>query len=70
MRSSLLAWSLFSLAIVPSLAGDVLKREDNDAPEDETPPSTTFNGIEVPPAQELTPDNFKDTVQDGYWYAL
>jgi protein disulfide-isomerase len=68
MKSSLWAWSLFSLAIVPSLATDVYKREEA-APQDESP-STTFNGIDVPPEVDLNPDNFKTTIGDGYWYAL
>lgn len=66
MKSSLWTWSLFSLAIVPSLATNVFKREEV-ALEDETP-STTFNGIEVPPQTEMTPDNFRSMIGDGYWF--
>ena len=33
----------------------------------EGPTSTTFNGVEVPPMKELTPENFEETVKDGYW---
>lgn len=70
MKSSLLAWSLFSLAIVPSFATNLYKRqEETDQVEDE-PTSTIFNGIEVPPELELNPDNFKSTISDGYWYVF
>lgn len=69
MKPSLLAWSLLSLLTVPTLATAVLKREETDVVED-GPISTTFNGIEVPPALEMTPDNFRSTIGDGYWYAL
>lgn len=29
---------------------------------------TTFNGVEVPPMRELTPDNFQDLTKEGYWF--
>jgi protein disulfide-isomerase len=28
---------------------------------------TLFGGIEVPPLKQLTPDNFDETIKDGYW---
>ncbi|KAL3475839.1 thioredoxin-like protein [Aspergillus californicus] len=76
MRSSLLAWSLFSLSIIPTLASPsdstistqrLVKRADSDSDHSSSAP-TVFNGIEVPPQKELTPDNFEETVKDGYWF--
>ena len=68
MKSSLLAWSLFSLAIVPSLATNLYKRQEETDEVEDGPTATIFNGIEVPPETELNPDNFKTTIADGYWY--
>lgn len=68
MKSSLLAWSLFSLAIVPSLATNLYKRQEETDEVEDGPTSTIFNGIEVPPEMELNPDNFQSTIADGYWY--
>ncbi|KAL4784015.1 thioredoxin-like protein [Aspergillus varians] len=74
MRSSILAWSLLSLFALPTFAAPsdqtistnrLVKRADSDN-SDSTP--TVFNGIEVPPMKELTPDNFEETVKDGYWF--
>lgn len=76
MKPSLLVWSLLSLVSIPTLAAGtpnvLYKREgnqDDQAAEvaDDSPKSTVFNGIEVPPQTELTPDNFKETIADGYW---
>ncbi|EED20585.1 disulfide isomerase, putative [Talaromyces stipitatus ATCC 10500] len=67
MKSSLLSWTLFSLAIVPSLATNVFKREEGTVAED-GPANTIFNGVEVPPQLELTQDNFKSAISDGYWF--
>ncbi|KAE8151272.1 thioredoxin-like protein [Aspergillus avenaceus] len=79
MRISLLAWSLLSLASIPTFAlsddiheqrtNRLVKRAD-DATEEVDPATlpTTFNGVEVPPLKELTPDNFDETVKDGYWF--
>ncbi|KAI9371343.1 thioredoxin-domain-containing protein [Aspergillus egyptiacus] len=73
MRSSLLAWSLLSLFSLPALATPsdpavstkrLVKRDDGDS----GPTTTVFNGIEVPPLKELTPDNFEETVKNGYWF--
>lgn len=68
MKSSLLAWSLFSLAIVPSLATNLYKRQEETDEVEDGPVNTIFNDIEVPPEMELNPDNFKPTIGDGYWY--
>lgn len=51
----------------------LVKREDAPAPGKTDGDSgsdsqyTTFNGIKVPPQKELTPENFQETVKDGYW---
>ncbi|BCS08710.1 disulfide isomerase [Aspergillus luchuensis IFO 4308] len=75
MRVSLLAWSLLSLFSIPALAAPsdnvspshhLVKRGDSDVKSEGQ--STTFNGIEVPPMKALTPDNFDDTIKDGYWF--
>lgn len=77
MRVSLLAWSLLSLFSIPALAAPsdnvspshhLVKRGDSDVKSEGQ--STTFNGIEVPPMKALTPDNFDDTIKDGYWYVV
>ena len=81
MKPSLLAWSLLSLlpSLVVASSADSLrnvesrddyrlvKRADPDGNKDSDPPSTTFNGMEVPPMKELTQDNFEETIKDGYW---
>ena len=67
----LLSWALLSGLTVPAFAadsarifgrGDALPRGE---PAAELP--TVFNGIEVPPMKELTPDTFDSTLKDGYW---
>lgn len=45
-----------------------MKRADD--PVDPGTLSTTFNGVEVPPMKDLTPDNFEETIKDGYWSEL
>jgi hypothetical protein len=30
--------------------------------------STTFNGVEVPPLKDLTPENFEELTKNGYWF--
>jgi protein disulfide-isomerase len=79
MRASLLAYSLLSLLSIPTFAlpsdealeprnGRLMKRADDPVDKvDSATLSTTFNGIEVPPMKELTPENFEETVKDGYW---
>lgn len=78
MRASLLAWSLLSLFAIPTLAAPsndqhveprknhLVKRSSRSGAVDLDKP-TTFNGIVVPPMKTLTPDNFEETVKDGYW---
>ncbi|KAK1148637.1 hypothetical protein N8T08_008522 [Aspergillus melleus] len=65
MRASLLAWSLLSLFSVTSFAAP--SDQDVKVDAEEVKP-TTFNGIEVPQMKELSPDTFKDTIKDGYWF--
>ncbi|KAL4965589.1 putative disulfide isomerase [Aspergillus stella-maris] len=76
MRASTLAWSLLSLFALPTFAAPsdqsistkhLVKRAESDA-SPSGPASTLFNGVEVPPMKELTPDNFEDSVKDGYWF--
>ncbi|EAU38271.1 conserved hypothetical protein [Aspergillus terreus NIH2624] len=79
MRASVLALSLLSLFSIPTFAAPsneavesrnvrLVKRADPEAKVDPETLSTTFNGIEVPPMKALTPDNFEETVKDGYWF--
>ncbi|KAL4880834.1 thioredoxin-like protein [Aspergillus karnatakaensis] len=74
MRSSLLTWSLLSLFALPTFAAPsdqsttakrLVKRDGSD---DSGPGPTLFNGVEVPPLKELTPDNFEETIKNGYWF--
>ncbi|KAL4807151.1 thioredoxin-like protein [Aspergillus unguis] len=73
MRSSILSWSLLSLFVLPTFAAPsdqtttkrLVKRADSD---NSGPASTIFNGLEVPPMKELTPDNFEESVKDGNWF--
>ncbi|KAL4797153.1 thioredoxin-like protein [Aspergillus venezuelensis] len=74
MHVSTLAWSLLSLLALPTFAAPsdqtistkhLVKRAESDA---SGPASTLFNGVEVPPMKELTPDNFEESVKDGYWF--
>ncbi|KAL2003778.1 hypothetical protein VTN02DRAFT_2272 [Thermoascus thermophilus] len=77
MKPSVLVWSLLSLLTVPTLAVPsedsvsrshrLVKRDDVPVPDAE-PQYTTFNGIKVPPQKQLSPDNFKETIKDGYWF--
>lgn len=68
MKASLLVWSLFSLAVAPSLATNLDKRQKETDEVGDGPTTTVFNGIDVPPQMELNPENFKTTIADGYWY--
>ncbi|KAL4745255.1 hypothetical protein BDW72DRAFT_186953 [Aspergillus terricola var. indicus] len=72
MRVSLLTWSLLSLFSIPTFAAPsdgtisaqrLVKRADSDGSS-----PTLFNGVEVPPMKELTPENFAETIKDGYWF--
>ncbi|KAL5343954.1 thioredoxin-like protein [Aspergillus crustosus] len=74
MRSSLLTWSLLSLFALPTFAApsdqtiptkQLVKRDGSD---DLGPAPTIFNGVDVPAIKELTPDNFEDTIKNGYWF--
>lgn len=80
MKPSFLAWSLLSLFSASAFAtspadslrnhesrdsDSLVKRADTAAKEGST--STIFNGVEVPPMKELTPENFDETIKDGYW---
>ncbi|KAL4910454.1 hypothetical protein BDW74DRAFT_52050 [Aspergillus multicolor] len=73
MRTSFLTWLLLSLFALPTFAAPsdqinanprLVKRTDRS----ESSTSTIFNGFEVPPMKELTPDNFEETVKSGYWF--
>ncbi|OJJ46689.1 hypothetical protein ASPZODRAFT_152130 [Penicilliopsis zonata CBS 506.65] len=78
MRATWLAWSFLSLLAVPAVAvpfEDTLPRSDASdshrlVKRDEVPDvgSTTFNGIAVPALRELTPDDFDETIKNGYWF--
>ena len=79
MKPSMLVWSLLSLFSVPTLAATpeeplesnnehrLVKRITSDT-KDSSSLSTTFNGVEVPPMRELTPDNYEDLPKNGYWF--
>lgn len=74
MKPSTLVWSLLSLVSIPSsfvAASEgpehrLVKRAGSE--KDAKSISTTFNGVEVPPMRELTPDNFQDLTKEGYWF--
>ena len=74
MKPSWLGWSLLSLLVAPALgtpasfdqeSGDTLVKRASRGVDTDTP--TIFNGIEVPPLTELTPENFEEVTKDGYW---
>ncbi|KAJ5805035.1 hypothetical protein N7474_010922 [Penicillium riverlandense] len=73
MRPSWLGWSLFSLLAVPALASvDISSSSDGmrlfkRGWSSEPSGPTKFNGLEVPPIREITPDNFEELTKDGYW---
>jgi protein disulfide-isomerase len=74
MRPSWLGWSLFSLLAVPALASAVDISSSSDGMRlskrtwsSEVTGPTEFNGLEVPPIREITPDNFEELTKDGYW---
>ena len=77
MKASWLGLSLLSLLAVPTLAAPsdsetrtskVLTKRLTRGVDPEEP--SEFNGIEVPPLLQLTPDNFEETIKDGTWSAL
>ncbi|EYE97522.1 putative disulfide isomerase [Aspergillus ruber CBS 135680] len=74
MKPSTLVWSLLSLVSIPSTFAAtpegsehrLVKRAGSE--KDAKSSSTTFNGVEVPPMRELTPDTFQDLTKEGYWF--
>ncbi len=75
MKVSWLGWSLLSLLAVPTLgapsdsetkAGNRLEKRRKDRGVDAEEPSI-FNGLDVPPLLQLTPDNFDELIKDGTW---
>ena len=76
----LLSKSLLSLLLLSStaLADDQTTKPDSvsiqtaspDAPASGdvvVPPSTTFNGVEVPPMKDINGEGFDKEIKDGYW---
>lgn len=57
MRLSSLAWGLL-LGAVARVAAQDDDDYDDEIPEDKSLDTTTFDGKQVPPMLELTPDNF------------
>lgn len=78
MKTSWLGWSLLSLLAVPTVAvssdsgskegNRLIKRWGSSGVDPETP--SVFNGLDVPPLLQLTPDNFEELTKDGTWLAL
>lgn len=78
MKVSWLGWSLLSLLAVPTLAttsdsnsrvgNRLVKRWGSSGVDPETP--SVFNGLDVPPLIQLTPDNFDEYTKDGTWSVL
>ncbi|KAJ5569717.1 uncharacterized protein N7459_009147 [Penicillium hispanicum] len=75
MKASWLGLSLLSLLAVPTLAAPsdpesrvakVISKRANRGVDSDEP--TEFNGVEVPPLLQLTPDNFEETIKNGYWF--
>lgn len=64
-----------SIHAVSNPSPRLVKREEAAAPAhkdgqaDSDAPGTVFNGVKVPPMKELTPEDFDETIKDGYWYA-
>ncbi|CAG7960734.1 unnamed protein product [Penicillium olsonii] len=76
MKSTWLRWSLLPLLAVPALGTPSNASPDQESGVDTTKrwgelvdsdQPTTFNGVEVPPLTQLTPDNFDELTKDGYW---
>lgn len=74
MKPSMLVWSLLSLVSIPSTFAAASEGSEHrlvtraGSEKDAKSISTTFNGVEVPPMRELTPDNFQDLTKEGYWF--
>jgi protein disulfide-isomerase len=75
MKVSWFGWSLLSLLAVPTLAapsesetkvGNRLEKRRNNRGIDAEEPSI-FNGLDVPPLLQLTPDNYEELLKDGTW---
>ncbi|KAJ9270279.1 hypothetical protein DTO271D3_2777 [Paecilomyces variotii] len=62
-----------SIHAVSNPSPRLVKREEVAAPAhkdgqaDSDAPGTVFNGVKVPPMKELTPEDFDETIKDGYW---
>ncbi|KAF7713359.1 Thioredoxin fold domain-containing protein [Penicillium ucsense] len=75
MKFASLGVSLISLLAVPSLASlsdfgasinnRLEKRRSNRGVDAEDP--SIFNGLDVPPLFQLTPENFEESIKDGTW---
>lgn len=75
MKVSWLGWSLLSLLAVPTLASPESDSSTGNRLEkrrsrglDPTEPSV-FNGQDVPPLEQLTPESFEELTKDGIWLA-
>jgi protein disulfide-isomerase len=75
MKVSWLGLSLLSLLAVPTVAapsesetkvGNRLEKRRNNRGVDAEEPSI-FNGLDVPPLLQLTPDNYEELTKDGTW---
>lgn len=76
MKVSWLGWSLASMLAVPTLAafsgsdaptGNRLEKRRTRGVDPSEP--SVFNGQDVPPLLQITPDNFDELIKDGYWLA-
>lgn len=76
MKVSWLGWSLLSLLTVPTLAassesnaptGNRLEKRRSRGIDPQEP--SVFNGQDVPPLLQLTPESFEELTKDGYWLA-
>ena len=69
--SALLPYLLLSSPILASAQIDAPARDvaaASPAEADDTPKSTTFNGVDVPPLRDISGDKFDEEVKEGYWY--
>ncbi|KAJ5974212.1 hypothetical protein N7481_011422 [Penicillium waksmanii] len=66
MKTSWLGWSLLSLLTGSTVAASAkLEKRANRGLDSDQP--TVFNGLDVPPLTQLTPDNFDELIKDGQW---
>lgn len=75
MKTSWLGWSLLSFLAVPTLAApsdselkegnNLVKRWGTNALDPDVP--SVFNGLDVPPLVQLTPENFEEATKDSTW---